>query len=990
MSDIFGKKLGNYVLLEQLGEGGMAKVYNAFDSRAERNVAIKVILPSRRSSQLFLQQFETEAKALANLTHTNIVKVFNYGIEDGQPFLVMDFIPGGTLKEAMSRPIPWQTAAAILAPIARALDYVHQQQIVHRDVKPSNILLYEDFRPMLSDFGIVKLLEVKEEITSSAIGVGVGTPEYMSPEQGMGKDVDFRADIYSLGLVFYEMVTGQKPFTADTPMAAILRHITDDLTLPTHIDRNIPKFVEDAMLRAVQKNPEDRYSSMASFAEVLEMIALGETAPRKQIRAITKQRENKIKPKPKQFPMVVGLMLLGFAALVLSNRQVFLPQKNETIKSTPNVVVRERTATLITPTAVDGIAVGVPTSTAPIELPLQPNVAVVSGITLLGSPLTESRPTEFKEIAKWGIGQVNVIKWTPDGGLIALGTSSGIFLYDSKTKDLYQYINTEFDVIKMTFSPDGTIVVAGSLTGVARAWNVESGTFVRDFAYKKPVSDYVTQDKRVNVISYSQSGKNIVIGYEDGTLNYFSVDQTDPVMVIAQYPAVKDVVISADNRFIYASNGTNDVFVWDIALKKNIHTLSYQSPINKLKLSKDLQYLFSAGDSNSVYMLDLFEEKIVSSFPNLGGQVTDLDVSFDNDLIAISLNTGVIQVFRKPAVDDYSKTQLPVLTINGYVDSIRSLAFSPTELVVAAGSRNNGLKIWGTRTNEDALFSLEQDLGGVSEIYFSKNGEWLATSHEDGQVRVWRVDTAQEAYQFPGYLPRGEPFSPDNQFLVMVRVPERNKPDVADILELSSGEIVAELPDYPQDSFAKFSSDSKILITGNSHFASIWDVSTWEQVNSHGGMNAGCGQYFTPQNELLTVISNSGVFFAYTDQIRDMCATQPKGATQVFYFQKQHNILFVLGDGSIWNWKFGAIANTRILLTADPYPFSRDVFLAGDEESGWYTYVENNKKLYVIAGNEYLISESQDDYQYRVALSPDNKLLALGSQYGSIHIWTTP
>ena len=118
MNDVFGKKLGQYILLEQLGEGGMAKVYNALDSRMERNVAIKVILPSKRSSQVFLEQFEMEAKALANLTHTNIVKVLNYGVENDQPFLVMEYISGGTLRDAMNQKLPWQTAAAILAAVA--------------------------------------------------------------------------------------------------------------------------------------------------------------------------------------------------------------------------------------------------------------------------------------------------------------------------------------------------------------------------------------------------------------------------------------------------------------------------------------------------------------------------------------------------------------------------------------------------------------------------------------------------------------------------------------------------------------------------------------------------------------------------------------------------------------------------------------------------------------------------------------------------------
>ena len=261
MNDVFGKKLGQYVLLEQLGEGGMAKVYNALDLRVEGNVAIKVILPSKRTSNVFLQQFEQEAKALANLTHTNIVKVLNYGIQDGQPYLVMEYVSGGTLKEAMYQKIPWQTAAAILAPIARALDYVHRQQIVHRDVKPSNILLQEDFRPMLSDFGIFKLLVGKDEKADSAIGAGIGTPEYMSPEQGLGKEVDFRADIYSLGLVFYEMVTGQKPFTADSPMAIVIKHVTDKLPLPTRLTKISPNMSNASYSALYKKVPKTAISA---------------------------------------------------------------------------------------------------------------------------------------------------------------------------------------------------------------------------------------------------------------------------------------------------------------------------------------------------------------------------------------------------------------------------------------------------------------------------------------------------------------------------------------------------------------------------------------------------------------------------------------------------------------------------------------------------------------------------------------------------------
>lgn len=997
MSDVFGKKLGNYVLLEQLGEGGMAKVYNAFDSRAERSVAIKVILPSRRSSQIFLQQFETEAKALANLTHTNIVKVLNYGIEDGQPYLVMDYIPGGTLKDTMNKPIPWQTAAAILSPIARALDYVHHQQIVHRDVKPSNILLYEDFRPMLSDFGIVKLLESKEDMTTPAIGVGVGTPEYMSPEQGMGKEVDYRADIYSLGLIFYEMVTGQKPFTADTPMAAVLKHITDDLMLPSQIDKGIPKFVEQAMLRAVQKDPEDRYPSMGNFADVLEMIALGESAPRKRIQSLSrKRRQPKAKSRAKMigkqnrlFIIAVLIALVGVAAFVFRGLYP-VPLQRENTNYMPTVAVVDHTATSVPLVGDLNATVAAPVASLTVPT-LSSLISPFSSVTLLGTPLTHDRPFTYKEIAKWGIGGVNVVKWSPNGTIIALGTTSGIFLYDSNSWELQQYINTEFNAVEMTFSPDGETIVAGSMEGEAKAWNVKNGHYIREFGYEKPNNDHITQDKRVNAISYSQNGSNIAIGYEDGSLNYFAIDQNSPAMVVGQYPSIEDLVISGDNRFIYVSNGTNKIIVWDIASKKNIGELSYPTPIDKLKLSQDRQFLLSSGAANLVYMFDLFEDKIVSSFSNLGGVPTDFDISSDDRLIAIGLNTGGIKVFNKPNPEDYSKTQQPVLTIDGSGNRIRSVAFSPNQPVFASGSWEDGLLLWNAQAGIEPMFSLNASMGGVNEIYFSADGAWLATSHKDGNVRIWNVAEGRMDYQFPGYLSKGEPFSPNSQFLVIVRPPEKNKLEAVQIVELRSGDIVAELPGYQSGFLVQFSDDSKILVTGDTQNATIWDVSTWEEVSSHGGLNAGCGQYFSPQNELLTVISDARVLFSYTEKIQVMCATKPEGAKLVYYFQSQHRAYFVLGNGALWNWDFRSTDITNIFRSGFPYSFSDDVFLAADERSGWYVHSPDGEKL-IVMGNTgmYALSEVQNDYRYRVAMSPSNRLIALGSQYGSIHIWTTP
>jgi hypothetical protein len=276
MSNLIGQSLGRYHILEQLGEGGMAAVYKAFDTRLERAVALKVILPMREHTEKFLKRFEREAKGLARLAHPNIVKVLDYGEHDGLPYLVMEYEPGGTLKEKAGKAMGWREAARLLSPVARALAYAHGQKVVHRDVKPSNILLTGSGEPMLSDFGVAKMLVEDKPVELTGTGVGIGTPEYMAPEQGMGKEVDGRTDIYSLGIVFYELVTGRKPYRADTPMAVLYKQMTEALPHPRQYVGDLPEGVVGVMLKALAKDVKDRYQDAGLFAEALERLGRGE------------------------------------------------------------------------------------------------------------------------------------------------------------------------------------------------------------------------------------------------------------------------------------------------------------------------------------------------------------------------------------------------------------------------------------------------------------------------------------------------------------------------------------------------------------------------------------------------------------------------------------------------------------------------------------------------------------------------------------------
>jgi tRNA A-37 threonylcarbamoyl transferase component Bud32 len=274
MPGLIGQSLGRYHILEQLGEGGMATVYKAYDTRLEREVAVKLVrrgaFPPEQLDRI-LKRFEQEAKALARLTHPNIVGVIDYGEFEGAPYLVMPYLPGGTLKQLLGKPVSWQKAAQLLIPIARALEYAHKQGMIHRDVKPSNILISQSGEPFLSDFGIAKLLENEDAQTLTGTGLGVGTPEYMAPEQWTGK-VGPQSDLYSLGIVFYELVTGRKPYVADTPAAVLLKQTSDPLPNPRKFVTDLPQSVERVLIKALARDPADRYASMKELAAALENL----------------------------------------------------------------------------------------------------------------------------------------------------------------------------------------------------------------------------------------------------------------------------------------------------------------------------------------------------------------------------------------------------------------------------------------------------------------------------------------------------------------------------------------------------------------------------------------------------------------------------------------------------------------------------------------------------------------------------------------------
>ena len=272
MNNLIGTTIGSYNLVEEIGKGGMAIVYKAYQPKLDRWVAVKVLDPAYTTNNFeALARFRKEAKAIAGVRHPNILTIHDYGEEDGLEYIVTEYVEGGSLKDQLTgTPIEWKRATALVIDVGQALATAHSHGIIHRDVKPANVLMPSENWPLLADFGLAKIKEDRQALTEP--GITLGTPTYTSPEQALGEPIDQRADIYALGVLLYEMTTGRAPFASDRHFEVMLMHISEPPPRPRGIVPEIPDKLESIVLKALEKKPSDRYSQMADMVEDMQTL----------------------------------------------------------------------------------------------------------------------------------------------------------------------------------------------------------------------------------------------------------------------------------------------------------------------------------------------------------------------------------------------------------------------------------------------------------------------------------------------------------------------------------------------------------------------------------------------------------------------------------------------------------------------------------------------------------------------------------------------
>ncbi len=553
------QKIGRYEIEREIGHGGMSVVYLARDPHVKRAVAVKILPRQFTHEPQFRARFQREAELIAALEHPFIVTLYDFGEEDDQPYIVMRYMPGGTLQQrlATSGPMPLPELARLVTRISEALDEAHAQHIIHRDLKPGNILFDARGEAYLGDFGIAKISEA-----TAFTGTGIiGTPEYMSPEQARGfKDLDGRSDVYALGSVVFHALTGQLPFKAETPMGAAVAHITEPVPNILAVKPDLPPACAAIVQCALAKNPEDRYPTAGQLAKDLTRLAAGQS--------VAPPRPNPARPNPNKHPLPPP----AFAnPITISPEHV-------------NEIAQLRTLSGHT---------GPVTSVA-----FSPDGhTLVSGSLDKTVRVWEINFGQVLHVLKQHTDGIWCVAYSPDGRTVASGgRDSTVFLWNIVTGFPRHTLKLKSGVTSLAFSPDGRTLVTGSHDSSVQIWSAETGALQRT---------WMGHTGRVTSVAFSPAGDSVASSGVDGTVRFWNTSVSTNQLRFTPFGQVTylwSIAFSPDGLWL-AGAADKTIRLWNLTTQQQVRVFEgHTGAVSSVAFSPDGRTLAS-GDAHKLVQL---------------------------------------------------------------------------------------------------------------------------------------------------------------------------------------------------------------------------------------------------------------------------------------------------------------------------------------------------------------------------------------------------